>query len=112
MRVGITGHRFARRLKRCLLDALDRRDLRPTGYEHGLEQHERLAALLAADAVALLERRRSDSARALVSCRKGKLGKPTEFGYVAQICEVTENGRKRARGSSCRPARHRAPSSA
>jgi hypothetical protein len=23
--------------------------------------------------------------------RKGKLGKPTEFGYVAQLCEVTEN---------------------
>jgi hypothetical protein len=23
--------------------------------------------------------------------RKGKLGKPTEFGYVAQICEVTAN---------------------
>lgn len=30
--------------------------------------------------------------------RKGKLGNPTEFGYVAQICEVTENTRKRARG--------------
>jgi len=30
--------------------------------------------------------------------RKGKLGKPTEFGYVAQICEVTENTRRRARG--------------
>ncbi|MBV8218580.1 MAG: transposase [Solirubrobacterales bacterium] len=30
--------------------------------------------------------------------RKGKLGKPTEFGYVAQICEVTENTRKAARG--------------
>jgi transposase, IS5 family len=30
--------------------------------------------------------------------RKGKLGKPTEFGYVAQICEVTENTRKGARG--------------
>ena len=29
--------------------------------------------------------------------RKGKLGKPTEFGYVAQICEVTENTHKRAR---------------
>ena len=27
--------------------------------------------------------------------RKGKLGKPTEFGYVAQICEVTENTRAR-----------------
>jgi transposase, IS5 family len=30
--------------------------------------------------------------------RKGKLGKPTEFGYVAQICELTENTRKGARG--------------
>ncbi len=30
--------------------------------------------------------------------RKGKLGKPTEFGYVAQICEVSENTRKGARG--------------
>lgn len=30
--------------------------------------------------------------------RKGKLGKPTEFGYVVQICEVTENTRKGARG--------------
>ena len=30
--------------------------------------------------------------------RKGKLGKPTEFGYVAQICEMTENTRKGARG--------------
>jgi IS5 family transposase len=30
--------------------------------------------------------------------RKGKLGKPTEFGYVAQICEVTEHTRSGARG--------------
>lgn len=30
--------------------------------------------------------------------RKGKFGKPTEFGYVAQICEITENTRKGARG--------------
>ena len=30
--------------------------------------------------------------------RKGKLGKPTEFGYVAQICEVTEHTRRGARG--------------
>jgi IS5 family transposase len=30
--------------------------------------------------------------------RKGKLGKPTEFGYVAQICEVTENTKRGARG--------------
>jgi len=30
--------------------------------------------------------------------RKGKLGKPNEFGYVAQICEVTEHTRRGARG--------------
>jgi IS5 family transposase len=30
--------------------------------------------------------------------RKGKLGKPNEFGFVAQICEVTENTRTGARG--------------
>jgi IS5 family transposase len=30
--------------------------------------------------------------------RKGKLGKPTEFGYVAQICELTEHTRGGARG--------------
>jgi IS5 family transposase len=30
--------------------------------------------------------------------RKGKLGKPNEFGYVNQFCEVTENTRRGARG--------------
>jgi IS5 family transposase len=30
--------------------------------------------------------------------RKGKLGKPNEFGYVNQICEVTEHTRRGARG--------------
>ena len=30
--------------------------------------------------------------------RKGKLGKPNEFGYVSQICEITENTRRGARG--------------
>ena len=30
--------------------------------------------------------------------RKGKLGKPNEFGYVTQIAEVTENSRRGARG--------------
>ena len=29
---------------------------------------------------------------------RGKLGKPTEFGYVAQICEVTKHTRRGARG--------------
>jgi len=30
--------------------------------------------------------------------RKGKLGKPNEFGYVAQLCEVTPNTKRGARG--------------
>jgi IS5 family transposase len=30
--------------------------------------------------------------------RKGKLGKPTEFGYVDQLCEVTANTKPGARG--------------
>jgi transposase, IS5 family len=30
--------------------------------------------------------------------RKGKLGTPTEFGYVAQIAEITPNTRRAARG--------------
>jgi transposase, IS5 family len=30
--------------------------------------------------------------------RKGKLGKPTEFGYLAQIAEVTPNTKRGARG--------------
>jgi IS5 family transposase len=30
--------------------------------------------------------------------RKGKLGKPNEFGYVLQICEITQNTRRGARG--------------
>ena len=30
--------------------------------------------------------------------RKGKLGKPNEFGYVSQICEVTEHTSRGARG--------------
>jgi IS5 family transposase len=30
--------------------------------------------------------------------RKGKLGKPNEFGYVCQLAEVTENTRRGARG--------------
>jgi len=36
--------------------------------------------------------------------RKGKLGKPNEFGYVNQICEVTENTRRGARGLIVPPA--------
>jgi IS5 family transposase len=36
--------------------------------------------------------------------RKGKLGKPTEFGYVEQLCELTENTRPGARGLIVPPA--------
>ena len=36
--------------------------------------------------------------------RKGKLGRPTEFGYVVQLCEVTENTRRGARGFILPPA--------
>jgi hypothetical protein len=30
--------------------------------------------------------------------RKGKLGKPNEFGYVIQLAELTQNTRRGARG--------------
>jgi IS5 family transposase len=30
--------------------------------------------------------------------RKGKLGRPAEFGYVTQLCELTDNTRRGARG--------------
>jgi IS5 family transposase len=36
--------------------------------------------------------------------RKGKLGKPNEFGYVAQLAEVTENTKRGARGLILPPA--------
>jgi transposase, IS5 family len=36
--------------------------------------------------------------------RKGKLGKPNEFGYVAQIAEVTQNTKRGARGFILPPA--------
>jgi len=36
--------------------------------------------------------------------RKGKLGKPTEFGYVFQLAEVTANTRRGARGFMLPPA--------
>ena len=50
---------------------------------HGLKIADRLVSIADPDARPI---------------RKGKLGKPTEFGYVAQICEITENTRKGARG--------------
>ncbi len=36
--------------------------------------------------------------------RKGKLGKPNEFGYVSQVAEVTEHTRRGARGLILPPA--------
>ena len=36
--------------------------------------------------------------------RKGKQGKPTEFGYVAQLCELTPNTKPGARGLILPPA--------
>jgi transposase, IS5 family len=36
--------------------------------------------------------------------RKGKLGRPTEFGYVDQLCEITPNTRRGARGFILPPA--------
>jgi transposase, IS5 family len=45
--------------------------------------HDRLVSLSDADARPI---------------RKGKLGKPNEFGYVSQLAEVTENTRRGARG--------------
>jgi transposase, IS5 family len=36
--------------------------------------------------------------------RKGKLGKPNEFGYVTQLAEVTENTKRGARGLIVPPA--------
>jgi IS5 family transposase len=36
--------------------------------------------------------------------RKGKLGKPNEFGYVAQLAEVTQNTKRGARGFLLPPA--------
>jgi transposase, IS5 family len=32
------------------------------------------------------------------SIRKGKLGRPNEFGFVSQLAEVTENTKRGARG--------------
>jgi IS5 family transposase len=36
--------------------------------------------------------------------RKGKLGKPNEFGYVTQLAEITENTKRGARGFILPPA--------
>jgi transposase, IS5 family len=38
--------------------------------------------------------------------RKGKLGRPTEFGYVDQLCEITANTKRGARGFILPPKSH------
>jgi transposase, IS5 family len=72
------AHRLEQMASRCskIAEQIDRR-------ARGLRITDRLVSLADPDARPI---------------RKGKLGKPTEFGYVAQICEVTENTRKGARG--------------
>ncbi len=74
------GGRGARRARRALqrrsTEQIDRR-------VRGLKISDRLVSLADPDARPI---------------RKGKLGRPTEFGYVAQLCEVTENTRPGARG--------------
>jgi IS5 family transposase len=64
--------------ERCerIADQIDRR-------VHGVKISDRLVSLADPDARPI---------------RKGKLGRPTEFGYVAQVCELTENTRANARG--------------
>jgi hypothetical protein len=49
----------------------------------GLEHGDRLVSMFDPDARPI---------------RKGKLGKPNEFGYVVQICEVTQYTQRGARG--------------
>ena len=82
------------------------RDRRPA-------QLEELAARCQNVAEQIDRRARTEGHRSAVSLadrdartiRRGTLGKPTEFGYVAQICEVTENARKGA-GGFILPAGH------
>ena len=75
-----TGRRETRGARRALPTVSRSRS---TGRSRGLKITDRLVSLADPDARPI---------------RKGKLGKPTEFGYVAQICEVTENTGKGARG--------------
>jgi IS5 family transposase len=75
LRAAVKLEELAGRCRR-VAEQIDRR-------ARGLKITDRLVSLADADARPI---------------RKGKLGKPTEFGYVAQICEVTENTRKGARG--------------
>ncbi len=72
------AHQLEELASRCgkVTEQIDRRVL-------GLKITDRLMSLADSDARPI---------------REGRRGKPTEFGYVAQICEVTENTRKGARG--------------
>lgn len=75
LRAAVTLEQLAGRCQR-VTEQIDRRS-------RGLKITDRLVSLADPDARPI---------------RKGKFGKPTEFGYVAQICEVTANTRKGARG--------------
>jgi transposase, IS5 family len=107
-RAGELLRRSAREAER--LAATARRRARGRGAKAKLRAAARLEELAGrceriADQIAM-RRRGEKIADRLVSLsdpdarpiRKGKLGKPNEFGYVAQICEVTENTRPGARG--------------
>jgi hypothetical protein len=66
VRVGVTAKRLARRLERSLLSVLDRRDLCSIEHRDGTEQDALLAAVIAGERIAVLERhRREDPDRAL-----------------------------------------------
>lgn len=75
LRVAVRLEQFAARCQK-VTEQIDRRS-------RGLKIADRLVSLADPDARPI---------------RKGKFGKPTEFGYVAQVCEVTANTRKGARG--------------
>jgi transposase, IS5 family len=99
------------------LAAVARRRARGRGARAKLRQIQRLERFAArAERVAQqiqMRMRREPIGDRLVSIfdadarpiRKGKLGKPNEFGYVAQICEVTENTKRGARGFILPPSR-------
>jgi hypothetical protein len=60
--VGVAGESLTGRLQRCRLPRGQLLDLLGVKDEHGLEERDRLAALLAGGAVALLDRHRRDDA--------------------------------------------------
>jgi transposase, IS5 family len=105
------GRLLARSLREAIrLAASARRSARGRGAKTKLAAAERLEEMAdrAERVVTQIKRRLAGepNPNRLVSMfdpdarpiRKGKLGKPNEFGYVVQICEATENTRPGARG--------------